>query len=290
MKLVGGALAPDRGERRVGTGVTVAYYAQHQVEALDYKKTILEEVAAAAPSIPPERVRSLLGRFLFSGDDVFKPIGVLSGGEKCRVALAKLLANPANLILLDEPTSHLDIPSRDVLGEALEEYGGSIVMISHDRHFIESLARRVVEVGGGRIRSYLGGYLDYLEKKAAEERGAAAAARSAPRGTGDAAAPAVRRTKEEKRREAEARNARYRKLAPVKDEIGRLERELEDMGRRLARLEAQMADPGQYGDGARFAELYREYGALKGVVESKTERWEALTLRLESMEREAAGS
>ncbi len=293
MKLVAGALAPDRGERRLGTGATIAYYAQHQVEALDYRNSILDEVRGAAPSVPPERVRGLLGRFLFSGDDAFKPIGILSGGEKCRVALAKILVNPANVILLDEPTSHLDIPSRDVLEDALEEFTGSVVMISHDRHFIESLARRVIEVGGGRIRSYLGGYLDYLERKAREERAVAAPAApsaAAPR-AGAPSPPPARRTRDEKRREAEARNARYRKLAPVRDEIGRLERELEEMGRRLARLEAEMASPVLYQDAARFADVFKEYGALRGVVESKTARWEALTLHLETLEREsAAGS
>jgi len=304
LKLLAGALAPDAGERALGRGATLAYYAQHQVEALDFRRTILEEVCLAAPHLTQERVRGLLGRFLFSGDDVMKTIGILSGGEKARVALSKLLVNPPNVILLDEPTSHLDIPSRDVLEDALSEYDGSIVMISHDRHFLAALANRVVDVRGGMIRSYLGDYPDYLAKREREAREAAAAAlardaaaaRGADAGAASPAKPArdaaedsrPKRTKEEKRREAELRNERYRKLTPVKREIESLESELDRLTQQMSALEAQMADPAFYQDGSRFAETFKTYNSVKSVVAAKTERWERLSLQLDELERRFA--
>jgi ATP-binding cassette subfamily F protein 3 len=316
LKLLAGAIEPDEGERALGRGAILAYYAQHQVEALDFRRTILEEVCAAAPNLTQERVRGLLGRFLFSGDDVMKTIGILSGGEKARVALAKLLVNPPNLILLDEPTSHLDIPSRDILVEALEEYDGSLVMISHDRHFLSALANRVVEVGAGGIRSFLGDYGDYAAKKAQEERdrmratagdgapprgrdtageergattsGASIGGVATASGARDAEEVRQRRTKEDRRREAEIRNERYRALTPVKREIEGLEAELDRLTKQASQLEAEMASPSFYQDGSRFGETLKTYNALKSVIDAKTHRWEELSLRLEEMERRFA--
>ena len=294
LKLLAGALEPDAGERRADPRASVAYYAQHAVEALDFRRTVFEEIQAAAPDLVPERVRGLLGRFLFPGDDVFKAVGVLSGGEKARLALAKLLVRPPNLILLDEPTSHLDIPSRDVLEDALDDYPGAFVMISHDRHFISRLANRVVEVGGGGLRSHLGAYDAYLERKAREAEAAAAAA-GPPGGDAGGRGPAgpdgaaARRSREDKRREAEARNLRYRRLAPLKGELEALEREIDALGGELRDLETAMADPEFYKEGARFAETFRRHRELTAVNAAKLERWGDLSRRLEELERELAG-
>ena len=317
LKLLAGALEPDEGERALGRGAILAYYAQHQVEALDFRRTILEEVCAAAPNLTQERVRGLLGRFLFSGDDVMKKIGILSGGEKARVAFAKLLVNPPNLILLDEPTSHLDIPSRDILEEALAEYDGSLVMISHDRHFLSALANRVIEVGAHGIRTFLGDYDNYTTKKAQEERermraeagdravsggrdsagdGSGPVGASGARAGGDGSGADARsldetrqrRTKEDRRREAELRNERYRALTPVKREIEELEADLDRMSKEASHLETEMANPSFYQDGSRFSEKLKAYNALKTVIDTKTHRWEELSLRLEEMERRFA--
>lgn len=292
LKILAGVLPVDDGERTLGHNVTAGYYAQHQVEALDYRRTVLDEVMTATKDLTPQRVRTLLGRFLFTGEDVFKKVEVLSGGEKARVALAKLLLRPPNLLLLDEPTSHLDIPSRDVLAEALGEYSGSMVMISHDRHFIERLANRVDEVGRGGIRVYLGGYDDYIRRREENlpESAASPDGGSAGAGGGEETARKSggkpKKTKEERRREAEERNARYRALTPVREEIGALEKEIADLEGRLAGIEERMADRGFYEGGDGFAETFRVYDELKGEISAKTERWEELGLRLEALEGE----
>jgi len=162
LKILAGALAPDAGERALGPHVAVHYYAQHQLDALDPARTVLEELEAVAPGLGHTRVRTLLGAFLFSGDAVEKRISVLSGGEKARVALAKMLVRPAALLCLDEPTNHLDLASREVLEEALAAFPATIVFISHDRYFINRIATRVVHVDRGTLTDYLGGYDDYL--------------------------------------------------------------------------------------------------------------------------------
>src|SRR5262249_1029783 len=277
LKMLAGALDPDRGQRRLDPRARVAYYSQHQVETLDYGRTIYEELQDAAPELEPQQIRGLAGRFLFSGDDAFKTIGVLSGGEKARVALAKLLVHPPNLLLLDEPTSHLDIPSRELLEDALEEYTGAMVMISHDRHFLESLANRVVEVGGGGARNYLGTYSEYLEKK--EKEG------PAPIEAPDAEATPARRSREDKRREAEERNARYRAIAPLRREVQGLEREIEKLEQEVTSLETDMARPDFYGDGVRFSEALRRHHDLKAVTQTKMERWTELSRRIEEIDR-----
>ena len=291
LKMIAGVLETDRGERVLDRRAKVAYFAQHQVEALTFSNTIFQELEQAAPRLLPEDIRRLMGRFLFSGDDVFKPIEVLSGGEKVRVALAKILADPPNLVLLDEPTSHLDIPSRDTLEEAFNEYEGAIVMITHDRHFIERLATRVIDVGGGTIRTHLGGYREFLEKKAAEE---AASRDNGPEPVREtvaatptpAQAPAPAKTKEQKRKEAEARNQRYRRVKPLQKEIAKIESELERMESDAAAMDAKLADPSFYEDRNGFEETFRKYNDLKAVIASKTQRWEELTVELEALDEE----
>ncbi len=298
MKLLAGELEPDQGERVLGKGVEMAYFAQHQIDALDYRRTVLEELSAGAPALLSEQLRKLLGRFLFTADDVFKPISVLSGGEKARVALAKLLVAAPNLLLLDEPTSHLDIPSRDVLEAALLEYQGTLITISHDRHFIERLSTRVIEAGGGTIRSFIGDYGEYVERKEREAAAAdptattARAPRPSPDGGGGNAgetattAAGGRRTREERRRQAELRQARSRRIAPTKQAIARLEDEIEQLNQQIEALEQEMAQPDFYAAGSHFDEMFKNYNATKAVVESKMQRWEDLLVQLEELERE----
>src|SRR5947209_12815289 len=166
LRILAGVLPFDRGERTLGAHVAAHYYAQHQLDALDPERSVLEELEAVAPEAARTRLRTVLGSFLFSGDSVEKKIAVLSGGEKARLALAKMLTRPAALLCLDEPTNHLDLVSREVLEAALAGFPGTIVFISHDRYFINRIATSVVEVAEGRLVTYLGDYDDYLAAKA----------------------------------------------------------------------------------------------------------------------------
>ncbi|HXH83122.1 MAG TPA: ABC-F family ATP-binding cassette domain-containing protein, partial [Candidatus Tectomicrobia bacterium] len=167
LKILAGVLAPDAGERTLGAHVAVHYYAQHQLDALDVRRTVLEELESVGADLDRTRLRTILGAFLFSGDAVDTRVAVLSGGEKARLALAKMLVRPAALLCLDEPTNHLDLASREVLETALADFPGTIVFISHDRYFINRIATTVVEVAGGRLTRYPGGYDDYVAARAA---------------------------------------------------------------------------------------------------------------------------
>jgi ATP-binding cassette subfamily F protein 3 len=176
LKVLAGALPFDAGERALGSHVEVQYYAQHQLDLLDPTRTVLEEIELAAPEAQISRLRTILGSFLFSGDTVEKKVAVLSGGEKARLALAKMLARPAALLCMDEPTNHLDLASKEVLEEALSGFNGTIVFISHDRYFINRIATQVVEVDRGHLTTHLGTYDDYLDHKAAATAPAPSAA------------------------------------------------------------------------------------------------------------------
>jgi ATP-binding cassette subfamily F protein 3 len=168
IKLLTGEEAPTAGQVKPGHNVVSEYFAQDQYKVLDGERRMLDDISAAAVKVPEVQLRSLLGCFLFSGDDVFKPLGVLSGGERNRYALARILVSPSNFLLLDEPTNHLDMRAKDVLLEALAVFTGTVIFVSHDRYFIDRLATRVLEVEGGRVTSHEGNYEDYLRWKSAQ--------------------------------------------------------------------------------------------------------------------------
>ena len=255
LKLIAGVLKPQAGERQLGHNVAMGYFAQHQIEALTLTNTVLQELSNAVPPGANVDPRRLLGRFLFSGDDVDKRVSVLSGGEKTRLALGKLLVSPVNLLCMDEPTNHLDMWSRDVLEDALQEYEGSIVLITHDRHLIRNVANHTVEVVNGRVTHYAGDYEYYLSKKEPEEVPASSgpARRSA---AADASGP---KTKEQKRAEAEAR-ARTKGL---RDRVNKIEQRLERLNAELAEMETAFADPDFYATAEDVADMTKRYETRK---------------------------
>ncbi|MCA9523572.1 MAG: ABC-F family ATP-binding cassette domain-containing protein, partial [Myxococcales bacterium] len=231
LRILAGETSQDRGERRLGTNVTLDYFAQHQLEVLERRNTVLAEMMTRCHDETISFIRGILGCFLFSGDAVEKTVAALSGGEKSRLALAKMLIRPAALLLLDEPTNHLDIPSREVLEAALQGFTGTVCFVSHDRRFIDAIADRIVEVGGGGAESYPGNYSYYLWKK--EQEALAAAEREAElessraRAIEDELRDGSRDQKrEKKRREAEERAERYKRLKPLKVELEAIEGEI----------------------------------------------------------------
>src|SRR6185312_8453003 len=165
IRMLSGLEPPTTGEIRLGHNVLADYFAQDQYKVLDPNAQMLDDIAEMAPNVPVVELRSLLGCFMFSGDDVFKPLGVLSGGERNRYAMAKMLVSPANMLLLDEPTNHLDLRAKDVLLDAIRNFSGTVLFVSHDRYFIDGLATRVFEVEDKRVHIYPGNYEDYLWRK-----------------------------------------------------------------------------------------------------------------------------
>jgi ATP-binding cassette subfamily F protein 3 len=268
LRIVAGVIPIQRGVRRLGHDVRAAFHAQHQLEALDPTRTVLGELERVAELGDIPRLRGHLGALLFSGDDVEKPVGVLSGGEKARLALAKLLLRPAQLLVLDEPTNHLDVAACEVLEQALAAWGGTVLFVSHDRAFVNAVATRVVEVRAGRLRTFAGNYDAYLERVAASDPGEGGApdplSAGGPAGGGRSEAAATRRRDKERRR-AEARAAR--ELARTEDAI--LERE-----RALEALAWRAADPAVHRDGERMRALEAERAALREEIEALYRTWE----------------
>ncbi len=276
LRLAAGALTPDAGVRELGHNAHCAFYAQHQVDALEPTRTALGELEQAAKIDDIPRLRSVLGAFLFSGDDVDKKVSVLSGGEKARLALAKLLLARANFLVLDEPTNHLDMDAQDVLTDALADYGGTLLFVSHDRRFIEALATRVVEitpgVGEARVRTFLGGFEAY----------AAALAREAePAPKPKATQKSVARGQTE-RRDDSGQRTRDKSKRKLRERSQALEREIESLEAAIMRLDWLAAEPDTAKDGDRMREIAAERRAQKEKLDALYPEWDRLTSELDS--------
>jgi ATP-binding cassette, subfamily F, member 3 len=234
MKLLAGVLPVQAGQRELGYNVDLGYFSQHRVEMFDLRRTVLTEASDVSKPVPEQMVRSQLGAFLFSGDDVFKPVSVLSGGEKSRLALAKLLLDPPNFLVMDEPTTHLDMRSIEALISALSQYEGTLVLVSHDVHFIRSIATSVLHVQPGQIRFYPGGYDYFIEKTAADAGQVSNGSSEAPP---ERSQPSTRnQEKERKRLEAEARQQRSQKERDLRSKLKQIETRILELEERQQQL------------------------------------------------------
>lgn len=282
LKMLANVEQPDGGRIVWGHQVAIGYFAQHHIDGLDLDASVLAAMEAAATPETHPKCRSILGAFLFSGDDVQKRVRILSGGEKHRVALAQLMLRPSNFLLLDEPTNHLDMESRAVLEQALDVYEGTVVFVSHDRTFINNVATRVVHVANRTLDSYEGGYDDFTEKRAIEvaERAARAATVT------DVNAPA---TKKDTRRQASEKRAELnRRIGPIKKEVDALEKTIETLEAEKEILEAKLADADFYqnGDPKDVAAVTRRFQEIDTKLAAAYAKWEEGAQRIAAVEAE----
>jgi ATP-binding cassette subfamily F protein 3 len=294
LKILAGVLTPQAGARELGHNVKAGYYSQYRVDMLDPDRTVLEEGLDTPQRVTEQFIRTLLGCFLFAGDDVFKRVNVLSGGEKSRLALVKLLLDPPNLLLMDEPTTHLDMSSIDALLYALDQFEGTLVFISHDVYFIRALANHVVHVNGCRLTHYAGDYQYYLDKTKAESArvGLTAAGQDEqPRvltvgksaGTAVAGTPGGSR-KEQKRLEAEQRQARSRERQAHRQIVHRLETEIHELEQRQVELTAELEKPETYQQPGRAVAINRELSGVQHSLAERTAQWEQAATKLSATE------
>jgi ATP-binding cassette subfamily F protein 3 len=284
LKILAGVLPLNAGARTEGHNVTIGYFTQHRSAMLDLGKTVLEEALSTAPRTPEETVRTMLGAFLFRGDDVFKNVGVLSGGEKSRLSLVKILLNPPNLLLLDEPTTHLDIPAIDALVSALAQYEGTMVFISHDVHFIRATADRVLHVEAGHVRAYAGGY-DYFREKVrtttSDRQGIVASLvngqpRESIKAPTEKPKLGLKEIKEQRRAEADARNAAAREKREREAELLGLEARVMELEARQREVALALQDPAVHEPGGSAVELNRKMRRIAQELAEANIRWEQL--------------
>jgi len=284
IKLLIGEEAPTSGRVKLGHNVVSEYFAQDQYKVLDGGARILDDISRAALKVPEQALRALLGCFLFSGDDVFKPLGVLSGGERNRYALARILVSPSNFLLLDEPTNHLDMRAKDVLLDALAAFSGTVVFVSHDRYFIDRLATRVLEVEGGKLTSHEGNYEDYLRWKEAQTvlcQGTTSAAPKRGQENGDSAAEDQSATNAEST--TDAAKDRPRRLNPIKQK--QMEERCAFLEEETPRIEAAIGyteeQLGVYVSAAETERLATLAAELRAQLAALTAEWEELMMQLD---------
>jgi ATP-binding cassette subfamily F protein 3 len=286
LRMIADEIPHDAGTIKVGSGVNVGYYAQHHAETLDMTATAYEVVLRAAPDSSPNRVRSILGAFMFSGDDVDKPVKVLSGGERARVALARLMIAPGNLLLMDEPTNHLDLASSEALAASLTTFDGTLVFVSHNRSLIRKLATRVWNVEDGKVETYPGTLDEYMYSMAQRRQAVAMAEQGVlrdPRGAVPVAAGKPRDDdKARKRREAEARQKRSAKLGPLEKQVAQLEERIAVLEAEQKTRSAELSDPSVYDDAQRRNKLLSDYQSSADKLEELTARWEKAMADLEA--------
>lgn len=274
---------PIEGERRLGHNVLFTFYAQHQLESLNIEHTILEELKYANPTKSETECRTILGCFLFTGEDVFKKIKVLSGGEKSRVALAKVLVSEANFLLLDEPTNHLDMQSVNILIQALRQYEGSFVVVSHDRFFVEAIASKIWYIDNREVKEYPGTYQEYewwQEERGEEQttKGKEAVMTSLASMNAIKTAPPTPATPPSKNGSSNGPA-----LKQLQNKVNQLEKEIDELEKHKTELEVKLADEAIYSNPTKLAEINRQYAEIKQKIDKSTENWEQAVLEVEAL-------
>jgi ATP-binding cassette subfamily F protein 3 len=271
-KILAGVLEPTWGERRLGANVEIGYFAQKTLEMLNRDNSVLSELETIAPAETETRLRTFLGAFLFSGDDAFKQVKVLSGGEKTRLAIAKILINPVNLLILDEPTNHLDLTGREVLAEALKAYSDTIILVTHDRSVIDAVATKVIEMDKGVMEVYSGNYTDYVMAKTGAIEKEKDASDDLRKGDAD---PESRSHTQTLRSARSSRTRKNRKRKGDADsKMSEMEKLIEEKEQRVSELEKSFMDPGTYSDKEKIKSLTVEHKSLKKEIKALYEQWE----------------
>ena len=297
IRILSGNEPIQSGIRKIGHKVTYSYFAQHQTEDLDLQSDPLEIMLQAGSGEKESRLRNILGCFLFTGDDVFKKVKVLSGGEKSRLALAKMLLSPANFLIFDEPTNHLDMSSKNILQQALQQYEGTCMIVSHDRAFLDPIVNKVLEIRPGNIKIYLGNVSYFLDKKKEEELQSSTSSNSkdvkldTPLHSSLTDTKEKDRTngisrKEQRRLEAERRNAINKKIRPIKKKLEHVEKEIESYELRKAEIEEQMANTDFYEDNENVKATSLEYEKIKHTLTDLMFKWEEYSMRIEAAKEE----
>lgn len=273
-KIIAGKLSPSNGEVKIGHKTYVSYYAQEVTEELNPATDLIDTMSSVTEDLTIGRIRTILGSFLFSDDDVFKKVGVLSGGEKSRLALAKILVQKANLIILDEPTNHLDFDSKNILQEALLRFNGTLIIVSHDVDFIRPISNKVIEIRNSKIKEYPGSIDYYIEKQQSGET------------VEDTNNRSKNFKKEEKRRIAEIRQQKSKATVKLKTELEKLENEIAKLEEEKIQTEDKLADPSIYNEAEKVKTLKTSYSGIQKTLETNYEKWTELSSELETIEEE----
>ena len=296
MRMLSGEEAPDQGTRAEGHQVVMQYFAQDEATRLDPALTVYETLSAGSPHTMVPMIRNILGGFLFSGDDVYKKAAVLSGGERTRLAVARMLLRPSNTLLLDEPTNHLDIDSKEVLLDALVDYGGTLIFVSHDRYFVEKLATKIIDVGEGKATLYPGTYEAFLWSKnqvvalstaSKGSNGSTSSKRTVPKpAAGTHAAPPTKigPTHEERKRESADKRKRDRALKVLKDRVADIEARIADREKAIKDVEEKMSAPDFYSDHEKSKPILTQHQELMWEVGELLGQWEMLQSELNGSE------
>ena len=285
MRLLNHSEEPTEGSVELGLNVKKAYFSQESAKNLDYNKTIWQEVNNTGSKMLEGEKRNLLGAFLFSGDEIYKPVSVLSGGEKSRLGLLKMLLSESNLLILDEPTNHLDYSTKELFQKALLQYGGTILIVSHDRAFLDDLVERVIEIRDGHLYDYPGNYSWFIERRARQTEAEASGGKGTSETAGDAPAEAKNdaKTKEQRRAEAEERNRLYRAKKGYVERLAACENEIAACEARKTEINELLCSPEVLSDSAKIQSLMKELKEREDSLKALYAEWEALGIKIEEI-------